>query len=575
MLLLKLARRVAALAVVAAPIAAGCAQPTTPAPTVAPSKPTEATQPSAAPQSKEAASAPATAATASSGGTFIIAELGPLPPSLHPYPNSAGYTDNWMSAAGLVWGGSLVDLDANTLEYRPYMASEWTVSPDGKTYTFKLRDGLKWSDGQPLTVQDYLFAWENASKEENDYVGLDNLERIESFTTTDASTLVVQLKETLARDVGIGVASAVSPVPRHVWQGKSWSDPVANPEITRPTVTSGPYVLREWNAAESATFERNPNWFRGQPNFVRIVVRPGQQPTVAYELLRSNQAQWARQIPASQYTEAKQNPNLNLYEWTAANGLYRSLEFNLQRDFFKDKRVREALSRAVSREDVIQVAENNLGQPQFTFLNPANAKWYSPSVERYDFDLNRSKQLLQEAGYRREGDRLLGSDGQQVRLQALYPVTSGARGKIATYLQQQYRQLGIEVEVRGLDFQAYVEEVNKRNYDLSLASWGGGSVDPDLSSKAQLLSNGTQNRTGFNSERADELIRRGAVELDDARRKALYDELQQLVNQELPAFYLYSTTSFSPMSKRVQGVQPNKLDNLDANDAITRWSLSQ
>jgi peptide/nickel transport system substrate-binding protein len=573
------AGRVAALAMLLAPIAAACGGQATPAaPAVtAPAKATEAAKPAAdaKPAAAPTAAEAAKPAVDRQGGTLVIASLGPLSRTLHPYPDSAAYTSAWTEVSRLIWGGALLDFDANTLEYVPYMASEWNVSADGRTFTFKLRDGLKWSDGQPLTVEDYLFAWQNASKEENDFVGLDDLKRIESFTAPDPKTIVVTLGETLARDVAIGVATQVGPVPRHVWQGKPWNDPVANPEILRPTVVSGPFLVREWNFAESATFERNPNWFKGQSNIERVVVRPGQQPTVAYELLKSGQAHWAPAIPPSQYTEAKQNPALNMFEWTAANSTYRVLEFNLQRDFLKDKRVREALSRAINRQDVIQVAENNLGQPQYTFLAPTNTRWYNPDVEKYEFDLNAARQILQEAGYRLEGGRLLDSGGQQVRLQVLFPVSSNPRGKIATYLQQQYKQLGIDVEVKGLDFNAYTEEVKRKNFDLSLGTYGGGSIDPDLGPKAQLLSDGQQNITGFKSERVDDLFKRGAVEQDAARRKAIYDELQQVVNQELPSFYMYSLSSFSPMSKQVSGVQPNKLDDLNYNDALTRWSLAQ
>jgi peptide/nickel transport system substrate-binding protein len=573
------ARHLVALAGLIAPLALACGgppSPAAPAPTAAPAKPAEATKPAA--ESKPAAPAKPDAGkpgVGEAGGTFVTAEIGPLPKILHPYPDSAAYTDIGNSVARLIWNAGFLDLDANTLEYGPYMASEWNVSPDGRTFTFKLRDGLKWSDGQPITVDDFVFAFDNASKEENDYVGLDDLQRIESFTAPDPKTIVVRLNETLAKDVAIGVANSVGPVPKHIWNGKPWKDPAANPEILRPTVVSGPYLIKEWNALESATFERNPNWFKGQAKFERIVMRPGQQPTVAYELLKSGQAHWAPGIPPSQYTEAKQNPNLTMFEWTAANGLYRVLEFNQTRDFLKDKRVREALSRAVSREDLIQVAENNLGEPQYTFLNPANTKWYNANVEKYEFDLNRSKQLLEEAGYRLDGGSLRGPDGQPVRLTVLYPVTSNPRAKIGAYLQQQYKQLGVEVEVKGLDFNAYTEEATKMNFDISLGSWGGGSIDPDLGPKGQLMSDGQQNRTGFKSERVDELFKRGAQELDDAKRKAIYDELQRVVNEELPVFYLYSATSFSPMSKQVVGVAPNKLDRLDYNDAITRWSFAQ
>jgi peptide/nickel transport system substrate-binding protein len=548
-------------------------KPTEAAKPAADAKPTAAPAAVAKPDAKPAAGQPAGPTTP--GGTFVIAAIGPLPKNAHPYPDSAAYSDGWTQVARLIFGGGLIDQDANSLEYLPYAASEWNISPDGKTFTFKLRDGMKWSDGKPVVVDDYTFAYSEAIKEENDYVGLEDLERIESFTAPDPKTLVVVLKETLAKDVAIGVATAISPVPKHIWQGKSWTDPVANPEILKPTVVSGPYILKEMNPAEGASFERNPNWFKGQANFEKIVVKPSQQPTVAYELLKSNQAQWAPAIPPSQYTEAKQNPNLTMYEWNPANGLYRVVEFNVKREPLGDKKVREALSRALSREDLIQVAENGLGQPQFTFINPSNTKWYNPNVEKYDFDLNKAKQLRQEAGFKLEDGQLKGPNGQPVKIQVLYPVSSAPRAKIATYMQQQYKQLGIDVEVKGLDANAYFEEAKKKNFDISLGSWGGGSIDPDLGPKGQLLSNGQQNITGFANDKVDQMFKQGAVELDEAKRKQLYNDLQKLVNDELPSMYLYSATSFSPMAKKVQGVQPSKLDSLDTNDSLTRWAYAQ
>ncbi|MFN8634471.1 MAG: ABC transporter substrate-binding protein [Chloroflexota bacterium] len=509
------------------------------------------------------------------GGTFVIASLGPLPKTAHPYPNSADYSDGWTQVANVMFGGGLLDQDANSLEYRPYSASEWSVSQDGKTFTFKLRSDLKWSDGKPITVDDYLFAYSEAVKEENDFVGLTDMLRIDSFTSPSANTLVVVLKETLAKDVAISVANGVGPVPKHVWQGKSWTDPVANPEILKPTVVCGPYTLKDWNPAEGATFERNPNWFRGTSNFEKITIKPSQQPTVAYELLKSNQAQWAPNIPPAQYTEAKQNPNLTMYEWTAANSAFRLLDFNLARELFADKKVREALSRALNRQDMIQVAELGLGQPQFSFINPANTKWNNPNVEKYDFDLAKAKQLLQDAGFKLQGSTLMSPKSQPVKFQVLYPVSSGPRGKIAAYMQQQYKQLGIDLEVKGLDANAFFDQTKKKDFDLALGTWGGGSIDPDLAAKEIFLSKGQQNYTSFKSQTVDDMFTKGSTELDDAKRKQIYLDLQKQITDELPSFFLYSLTSFSPMSKKIVGIQPTKFDSLNVNDALSRWAYAQ
>ena len=250
----------------------------------------------------------------------MIASIGPLPKNVHPYPDSAAYSEGWTQVAGLMFGGGFIEQDANTLEYRPYAASEWNVSPDGKTFTFKLRDGREVERRQAghrrrLPVR---LPGSHQGRERLRRAGRPRADRVLHVARRPDDRRQAQ------GDAGEGRRdrrrATIGPVPKHIWQGKSWTDPVANPEILKPTVVCGPYILKEWNSAEGATFERNPTWFKGTPNFEKIVIKPGQQPTVAYELLKSNQAQWAPNIPPSQYTEAKQNPNLTLYEWTAANG---------------------------------------------------------------------------------------------------------------------------------------------------------------------------------------------------------------------------------------------------------------
>jgi peptide/nickel transport system substrate-binding protein len=120
---------------------------------------------------------------------------------------------------------------------------------------------------------------------------------------------------------------------------------------------------------------------------------------------------------------------------------------------------------------------------------------------------------LQDAGYQLRNGHLLGKDGQAIKLQVLYPTSSTPRGKIAAYLQQQYKQLGIEVDVKSLDFNAYTEQVqNRHDFDISLAAYGGGSLDPDLGPRAQLITNGQQNVTGYSSPQVDELFKIAANE---------------------------------------------------------------
>jgi peptide/nickel transport system substrate-binding protein len=559
-------------------------QPTTPPPPAA--APTTAsapapTQASAAAPTQASAAAP-TQAAATSAATLSIASLANLSKTLHPFPDAASFTQSWIDTSILIWGGGdgmggLLAFDWDKLEYRPAMATDMPkVSPDGKTYTFTLRNDLKWSDGSPITVDDFQFAWDNASKKENDFVNLDQLAEIASYTTPDKNTIEITLNEPKAHDVALGTVNVIGPVPKKIWENKPWNDTSANPEILNPSVVLGPYKVQEFKIAERGAFTPVSAYPAGQPRIPTVEILPGQQPTVAYEALKSGRANYAPNIPPAQYAEAKANPDLNMVEWTAANAVYRALEFNTARPFLRDKRVREALSRAVSRDDVLDVAEGGLASPQYSLIQPTNTKWANPNVEKYDIDMGRAKQLLQDAGYSVQGGQLMGKDGQPVKLQVLFPTSSAPRAKIATYLQQQYKQLGIDVEVKGLDFNAYTDQVQqKKDFDISLATYGGGSLDPELGPRAQLITGGQQNVTGYSNAQVDELFKQGASELNDAKRKEIYDQVQTLVNADLPSHYLYALKAFSAVSKKVQGVVARKGDRLDYNDAVLQWSVTQ
>jgi peptide/nickel transport system substrate-binding protein len=553
---------------------------TPPEPTSAPRSTVVSGQSAASPAAATVAPAAPTSTSAPAGG-LIRAALGNLSKTLHPYPDSAAYTQAWMDAAALIWGGAdgggaLLAFDWDALDYRPAMATAMPfISTDSKTFTFTLRDDLKWSDGSAVTVDDFQFAYDQASREDNRYVQLDLLLEIATFRTRDAHTIEIALKDPKPRDVALSIVNLVTPVPKHRWNGRSWTDTAANPEILNPTVTLGPFQVDEFRLAERAVFRPVDTYFVGKAAVPRIEMLASQQPTDAYELLKTGRANWVHPLLPAQYQEALANPDLQVQEWTAANAAYRTVEFNLTRPFLADKRVRQALAMALSRADLLDIAEQGLAVPQYGFVQPTNTRWVNNGVEKYDLDLSRARQLLLEAGYQPRNGQLVGQDGQAVKLQALYPSSSAPRGKVAAYLQQQYKQLGIEVEVKSLDFNTYTDLVqNRHDFDISLAAYGGGSLDPDLGPRAQLITNGQQNVTGYSNPRVDELFKQAASELEDAKRKQMYDQIQLLVNADVPSHYLYALKAIDAFSRKVHGVTPHKGDRLDYNDALLKWTIT-
>jgi len=580
-------RRLISLGAIGLIVAACTPAPPPIVPTSAPTAPEPTTTPQSSVLSPQSSPSPsstsllATATPAAKSG-LVEAALGNLSKTLHPYPDSASYTQPWIDASALIWGGAdggggLLAFDWDALDYRPAMATALPkVSADGKTFTFTLRTDLKWSDGSAITVDDFQFAYDQASREENRYVQLDLLQDIATFRTPDAHTIEVALKDAKPRDVALGIVNIIGPVPKSRWNGRSWTDPTANPEILNPGVVLGPFRVQDFKLAEHGLFTPVDTYFVGKPQVPSVEILANQQPTVAYESLKSGRANWVHSLPPAQYQDARANPDLNVVEWTAANAAYRTVEFNLTRPFLSDKRVRQALAYAISRADLLDVAEQGLAVPQYSFVQPTNTRWATAAVEKYEFDLGKARSLLQDSGYSVRNGQLVGKDGAAVKLQVLYPSSSTPRGKIAAYLQQQYKQLGIDVEVKSLDFNAYTDQVqNRHDFDISLAAYGGGSLDPDLGPRAQLVTNGQQNVTGYANPQVDELFKQAANELDDAKRKQLYDRIQVLVNADIPSHYLYALKAIDAFSRHVVGVTPHKGDRLDYNDALLSWSVTQ
>jgi peptide/nickel transport system substrate-binding protein len=372
----------------------------------------------------------------------------------------------------------------------------------------------------------------------------------------------------------LAIVNIITPGPKHVWVGRSWTDPTANPEILKPSVVLGPYKVQDFQVTQRGVFVAVDTYFGGKPSVPRVEIVANSSFAVAYDALKNGSVNWLHALQPAQYQAATANPELDVKTWTAANATYRTLEFNVSRPFLSDRRVRQALAYGVKRADLIELAEQGQAVPQYSFVQPTNSRWVNAGVTQYDTDLARARQLLQEAGYRVVANQLIGNDGQAVKIQVVFPSSSPQRAKIAAYLQQQYRGLGIDVEVISLEYRAYTAQVqNRRDFDISLASYSGGSIDPELGPRPQLVTNGPQNVTGYSNPEVDDLFKQAGAEPDTARRKELYDQIQTLVSADVPSHYLYAVKSIDAFSRGVRGVATNKSDRLDANDALLTWSV--
>ncbi len=525
----------------------------------APPSPAATQAPSSAQSTKPAATSASTAAPTTSGpvqgGDFKEVDTSDAK-SFHPFTTSDATSFSYQAN---VYASGLWTYDAKTLQPTADMAESWDVSPDGKTYTFHLRKDLKWSDGTPLTARDFEWTFQQASNPANKYPYLDNFKDIVSYKAPDDNTIQVTLDE--ATCTGLSVADAVTPLPKHIWEKLDWSDPTKNPEIQNPTIVSGPYKLQEWKRDDHATFARNNSFFRGATNFDSDTVRIVPNTSVQFQMLKSGEIDYAPVTP-SDYNEAKKADILKEYDWDPAASRYTFLGFNLRRPFLQDPEVRHALSYAMPRQAIADKVYNGLAKP--TFANIAPASWaYNPDVPKYDYNMDTAKATLAKAGYKLDASgKLLDKSGKPVALKIYYNQGNNQREQVATIAQQQFKQLGIDATVTGLEFQAYLDYLSKPpfDYDLYVLGWNT-TIDPYFD--YQIWSENSipdLNSGAYVNKKVEQLFdQANRPPCDTASRKKVFQEIQQTIATDSPYIFLVYNAGYAFLNKRVVPNDPSPL----------------
>ena len=472
----------------------------------------------------------------------------------HPYKT----TDTASGAyQHLVYTGGLLERDPQNVErFVGNLAERWEVSADRLTYTFTLRPDLQWSDGQPLTAFDFAWTYQQASRPENGWPYAANLEPIVSYAATDARTIVVRLAEAVA--VGLEQADPITPLPKHVWEHLDWNDLNRNPEILAPSVGSGPFLLSERLPLRYTVFVPNPRYFKGRPkltHYTVMIAPPGQS---GYSLLRSGVVDRASPEPAD-YALATRLEGITVYDWWPATGNWTYISFNMRQPVVQDVRVRQALAHAMNREAIIEQVLHGLARPVYSTFGPSC--WcYNPDVPRRDFDLARARELLDEAGFRPGPDGIRIRDGQPLRLRLLYgPLSNIVREQIARMARDNFRQIGVDLQVVGMDWGAYLAALKTPPFawDLNLGGWAA-TIDPhwmyQIWSEDQIPS---LNHGAYRNPAIEELFQQGAREFDQETRRRIYGEIQRILAEDQAYIFLYGSKAYEAVSNRIGGIRPS------------------
>jgi len=479
------------------------------------------------------------------GGQLILAENQEAK-SFHPFLVTDVYSGNYQ----LLQYATLLERDPKA-NLRGVLAENWKISDDQKTITINLKKDLKWSDGHPLTAEDVQFTFDQFIDPKNKYPYLTNWAQVASLKATTPTQVTVTLKEVFAPILD-NFGTSLRVLPKHVWEKLNWSE---NPEMQKPTVGSGPFLLEEWKRDDHATFRANPGYVKGKPHLDRVIWRVYPNSSALFAAVKNREVDLAG-ISPDNYPDAKTATNVKLDVYMTVGGSTTYVGFNTLKPELSDVRVRRAMTYAIDRSIIIKKVLNDLAVPAETWVGPRNP-FYNKNVEKdaYTYNPARARQLLDEAGWNPGADGTREKDGKKLKFRYMGSTGSKTIQDTFTFYQQNWKAVGIDVQPDFQEFQSLLKRLNapQRDYDLWTLGWSAG-YDPDGSMIHWRKGTSFQKRSGFNSPTIQDKINKATATFDFNKRKALYDEIEEILHREQPYMFAWVAKSVVASSPQVGGL---------------------
>ncbi len=454
------------------------------------------------------------------------------------------------SVAGMVFNGLVkYDKDMNIVGD---LAESWDVTQNGLVITFHLRKGVQWHDGKPFTAADVLYTYQVTTNPKTPTAYAGDFLKIKKAEVLDDYTFRVTYDKPFAPAL-ISWASAI--LPRHLLEGKD----ITKSPLTRHPIGTGPYKFKEWVAGQKIVLVSNENYFEGRPYIDGRVTRIIPDTATMFLELRAQNIGMMGLTPL-QYTRQTDNnlfkENFNKYRYLSF--AYTYLGYNLKNPLFTDKRVRQAISYAVNKDEIISGVLLGLGKPA---TGPyKHGTWaYNDKVKIYNYDPAKARELLKQAGLTDTNhDGVLEKDGKPFEFEILTNQGNETRQKCAEIIQRQLKEVGISVKIRIVEWSAFVTDfINKRRFDAVILGWTI-PLDPDAydvwhSSKT---SPEELNFVSYKNPEADEMLEKGRSTFNQAERKKYYDRFQEILVEDQPYTFLYVPEELIIISNRIRGVEP-------------------
>ncbi|MFD1176566.1 peptide-binding protein [Paenibacillus puldeungensis] len=444
----------------------------------------------------------------------------------------------------------LYDLNRNgdvTAEPWSLAAEAPKISEDGKTYTVKLKDSAKWSDGQPVTADDIIFTINTIRNPEAGAPGISLYDKVDKIEKVDDKTVNIKLKQVHAP---FQYALVAEMVPAHVLKDVPVKELQKNAFGTDPakTVTSGPWKWTSWKQGDSHVLDTNPNyWGEVKPHISQIIYKIYADQNTEVQALLKGDTDHISAIPVTQVKAVEAKGEINIIEKPGAQ--YEYLQFNFNKKNFPDnyglfdgQKTRQALAYAINRQGLVDNVLKGVGKIMNAPFLPDT--WADPkeAAVNYEYSADKAKQLLAEDGWVAGKDGILEKDGHRFSFELQYNAGNSRREQVAAVIQQNLKDVGIEVKPKAIDFAAWIDQnVTPGKYQALLLAWSLNTPDPDSESvfSSKYFPPNGQNSGWYKNEKLDKLWVDGYSTVDQEKRKEIYKEVAKEISTDLPYVFLY------------------------------------
>ncbi|MBU0683637.1 MAG: peptide-binding protein [Candidatus Omnitrophica bacterium] len=455
------------------------------------------------------------------------------------------------SICSLIYNG-LIKVDKN-LNIIGDLAEGWKIADDGINITFYLRKDVFWHDGEPFTSKDVKFTFEKILDPQTVCPYISNYSDIKSIEIIDAYTIKFSYSKAYAPAIlkfGMGI------VPCHLFEQLK---DIRGSKYARSPIGTGAYVFSEWKSGQYILLNANPDYYEHIPGIKRYVYKIVPDQSVQFlELVTGevssmnlNPYQFLYRSDTKRFKE-----NINKYKYLAH--AYTYIGYNQQDPFFKDKKVRQALSLAINKREIIDAVLLGLGEPCTGPFLPGTP-YYDFTVSGYEYNPEKAKTLLNEAGWKdSDKDGVLEKNGVKFCVRIATNQGTQVREDVAVIVQSQWAKIGVKTEVQVVAWSAFLDQfVSKKNFQAVILGWTI-PLDPDLFAvwHSQSIGENGLNFVSYVNKKVDELIELGRGELNPLKRQKIYRQIHKYLNEDAPYTFLFNPYALEAVQKRFKGIDP-------------------